>query len=347
MSNKKRNHFIPKVLLNRFASRKVREKSWIWQVGNTDSREISTKDAAVSSYFYGKPETGIEDLLGTVDGAIGSTLVFIDKGNDPNNVSEELRQICWNLAVRTRAIREQLSSMGNKTFDSFTKTVDSKEATSSITHYFDENLNEIIQKQAETLSRNERRSFLSKMKKKENRQQFLSMMNSRVNDTDILKNMSNHVAEKIKSGCIFSEGAKDGQLRTLLEALKYGSSPDWFQPLWWHIIELKNEYFILGDSCLFTQEKDGTVGSLFKFPNEWVKLYFPISPFKVLVGERTADFSDLSELRINQAQAEISQSYIYSAYFDKGVVQLSNKICEGEPIISNEKFEQFLLNPWS
>jgi len=245
VSNKKRNHFIPKVLLNRFASRKVREKFWVWQVGNTDSREISTKDAAVTSYFYGKPETGIEDLLGTVEGMIGSTLVFIDSGNDSNNVSEELRHICWNLAVRTRALREQFSSIGSTIFDGLNKTVESNEARDSISRYFDENIDELIQKQADTFSRNERRSFLAKMKNKENLRLFLSMMNSQVNNTDKLKNMSNHVVDKIKTERVFSKGSKDGQLRTLSEALKYGSSPDWFQPLKWHIVERQDGYFIL------------------------------------------------------------------------------------------------------
>lgn len=348
MSKKKRNHIIPKVLLNRFASRKEGKKAWIWQVSKTDDpREISTRNAAVSSYFYGKPETGIEEMLGPVEGMIGSTLTAIDKGDDLETLHEEFRHLCWNLAVRTRALREQYSSMGNTVIESINNGIESDEAGQSLCSYFDENANEIIQRHADSYPRNERRAFLSKMKKKSNRIQFVSMMKSATNDSSIIKTFSNMVTDKIKSERVFEKASKDGQLRALSDSLKYGSSPEWFIPIQWHIIERQDPYFILGDSCLITQREDGSVGSLFKFSSEWKKLYLPISPHKVLVGSRSDECHILSDEQINQAQAEISQSHIFSSHIDEGIIRLSDYIREGEPIVSNEEFERFLSNPWN
>ena len=64
----KRNHYIPRLLLNRFASRAEGDKHWVWQSGQGgQSREISTRDAAVGSHFYGALDTGVEQALAKVE----------------------------------------------------------------------------------------------------------------------------------------------------------------------------------------------------------------------------------------------------------------------------------------
>ena len=286
-------------------------------------------------------------MLGPVEGMIGSTLTSIDKGCDLETLHEELRHLCWNLAIRTRALREQYSSMGNGVIESINNAIGSEEAGKSLRDYFDENANEIIQRHADSYPRNERRAFLAKMKKKSNRVQFISIMKSATNDSSLIKTFSNFATDGIKSNKTFEKASKDGQLRALSDSLKYGSSPDWFLPTRWHIRENQDPYYILGDSCVITQRVGGSVGSLFKFSSEWTKLYLPISPHKVLVGSRSDDCHDLSDEQINQVQAEITQSHIFSSYIDEGIIRLSDKIREGEPIVSNEEFEHFLSNPWN
>jgi hypothetical protein len=76
-TRKKRNHYVPRVILNRFASyrdekRKV-YKIWNYRKDGT-SKEISTKDAALGVYFYGKEDAVLEDQFGKVETKIGHVL---------------------------------------------------------------------------------------------------------------------------------------------------------------------------------------------------------------------------------------------------------------------------------
>lgn len=81
MPDRRRNHFIPRFLLNRFASRRKDSKAWIWQISQDGSAvEISTRDAAVATDFYGGPETGVEDAFAEAETEFSRTLAAIERG---------------------------------------------------------------------------------------------------------------------------------------------------------------------------------------------------------------------------------------------------------------------------
>src|SRR5437773_5887036 len=100
---KVRNHYIPRLLLNRFASRTQGDTSWIWQLSSDGrAREISTRDAAVGSLFYGKPDSGVEEALARIESRFAPILERIDLGEQPSEFQEALRQFVYLLFIRTR-----------------------------------------------------------------------------------------------------------------------------------------------------------------------------------------------------------------------------------------------------
>ena len=130
---RKRNHVIPKFLLNRFSSRQNGNKHWIWQIERSGKpKEVSTRDAAVSNYFYGGQETGVEDAFANVEGRFSALLRSLDWGDPPMNHSEDLRLFVWTLAARTQAVRGQVSGMANDLLDQVTTTITPEQARAEV-----------------------------------------------------------------------------------------------------------------------------------------------------------------------------------------------------------------------
>ena len=108
----RRNHYIPRFLLSRFASRRLGKKSWIGQVDRTNTREISTKDAAVSHDFYGRPDTGLENALSLLEGRLAASIAALEAGQLTRANDDDLRTLVWNMVFRGKASREQLADTG-------------------------------------------------------------------------------------------------------------------------------------------------------------------------------------------------------------------------------------------
>lgn len=115
MSASRRNHFIFRLLLGRFASRVVGEKSWIWQVSSNGAAcQISTRDAAVSVDFYGGCETGLENALKKFEAEFHQALTAVESGANPHTYSDVLSRLIWTLSARTRALRSNFEKVGSQ-----------------------------------------------------------------------------------------------------------------------------------------------------------------------------------------------------------------------------------------
>jgi len=136
---------MPRFLLNRFSSRGERKKCWIWQLEQGGMPiEISTRDAAVSDYFYGGPETGVEDAFANVEDRLSALPQSLDQGELPENLAEDLRLFIWTLAVRTRAVRDQLGGTANVLFDQMATTITSDQALAAVLEQLDLQFDRVI-----------------------------------------------------------------------------------------------------------------------------------------------------------------------------------------------------------
>ena len=109
-SNPKRHHFVPRLLLRRFASRVNRKKNrtlyYIFAHDQTTgSFETNVDNIALESGFYGQFSEGLEPALSAVESDFASTLDHLDRTGTVDAVAPTISGFMWLQALRTRTFR--------------------------------------------------------------------------------------------------------------------------------------------------------------------------------------------------------------------------------------------------
>lgn len=239
---KRRNHFIPRFLLNRFASRIEGKKYWVWQVSPSDPPiEISTRDAAVAPRFYGNPESGIEDAFASVETRFGQTLIAIDAGESPQGHSEDLRQYVWTLAVRTRALREQFIALTDRFLIEFAESAHSQKARL------------VLARQLESAVDEQINGMFSKVPFPQNnaaKKLFRRLAIKQAAALDPARMLTEFV-NILRQQDVLGKAGSGGHLRALATLLKSGNTPDSVNPSHWQVMSAPPGSFVLGDACVF------------------------------------------------------------------------------------------------
>jgi Protein of unknown function (DUF4238) len=301
MGRARRNHYIPQFLLRRFASRTDGQKHLIWQLSRDGAvREISTRDAAVATDFYGDASNSIEPALAILEAGYGGALAAIDRGSIPPN--DVLRQFVWTTAARTRAIREQFVDMGEATLDRvFDYLANTEEGKNELFDYSrsrplfsDALLRKLPTKQQRQFSIRQRMEL-----ERELRQRARGSLD--------LPAIFAQIKEGLAKAGGFSPAAARGQLQVLR-----GDVRQWFQPSRWEV--QPGSALILGDCCVVAVDAEGNTGSLITIGRERRRVLLPISPTQILVGYEADEPSSPVDLdAINLASAELSDSVIYAS----------------------------------
>jgi len=324
---KVRNHYIARLLLNRFASRVEQKKKkkicWVWQVTKKGNpKEISTKDTALSKYFYGKSETGVEDAFGNIETRFSQILSAIDRNECPDNYHQELNFILWLFYTRTRSLRDNLGSSMERVLGlipDIAKTVPFKDQVvkQGKQHFSDPVQIELL---SQRLPLEKRALFINIMGNPsiqelmaQQIEQFISMQGS---------SLSEAMVAQVKKEKIIPKITKGSHNKALLKMLQEETIPSKFTPLRWEYIKSKEPTFILGDSCMFAVTQDGKTCSILRAANDWQAIYFPISSTQVLAALRDEKLTPLAFEEINRASAEVSYDYIYASRKDM-LVQFS------------------------
>jgi hypothetical protein len=334
------NHFIPEFLLNRFCSRQMKKKKkkihWIWQIGRSGlPREVITRKAAASNYFYGGQETGVENALANAEGRFGALLLALDRGEAAENYSEDLRLFVWTLAVRTSAIRGQLGVAVNDLFDQMATTITPDQAQTAVLERLDVALDGALEDELRKFPVQQQAIARNNLMVPEIRQQIFRLGGALVRSTDVA-GMFRWMLRELCSQNIAASASKDGQIRGLSSRLASGMAPDSFSPDYWYIYESTTTDLVLGDGCVFATAENGSVGSLFRLGQSWNAMYCPISPSKFLVGTWSLTNSVLSASEINKISAELSFSYIYARSDGEAERSLAQRIGSTAPFISQE-----------
>jgi len=343
MSQKKRNHFIPRVLLNRFCSRSEPQenKYWIWTFGpSTGAKEISTKDVAVSKYFYGKPASGLEDKFGDVEKQLGATFAAIDRGAPVQNFKEKLSNFAWIQAWRTRSIRSRVVNAFSDVLGGLRDSVDSNEARLSLIarneRLIDEKFQTIPAAQIAEMSR-----MLGGL-------QAVEYMKAQMRDAVHSGIFSREIQKMIQSILDFGsidKSSDDIMNESLVQILdKDVSSPAIFN-VDWELFEAGEGALMLSDSCLFSVAADGWVSPVVDAIS-WQTLVFPISSSKFLVGKKKPGEFSLNVEQINRASACCSVFQFFApeaGKFSDLVPLIGSRI---EMLRDGEK-KQLLSSVWS
>lgn len=286
--------------------------------------EISTKDAAVASHFYGERETGIEDAFVESETRFSSLLRELESGPQREVIHHELRGFVWTLATRTRALRQQATEMLRQ-FTSLTleaaSTPDSPDALArrfrvAFEQRLDRELANRPQKERELLS-----SILDRAagrKPGERRAEALSRL-------PLVQVMARGMIDTVNDPDFLARAGQDGQIQGLQSLLLEVGTPTWFQPARWEVVPVEKP-LVLGDGCVFVTRSDGWSGSLLLANKEWDVLYFPISSKNLLVGYRESRPQLLTTEEVNQTSAALSWTHFFASSVDADTRAMATSI---------------------
>lgn len=319
-----RNHFISRFLLRRFASKvdAKRKKSWIWDIQKAGTaREISTRDAAVSSKFYGDRATGIEDAFAKEEEKFSKALRAIDAGAPLAEHASTLSRFVWSQAARTRALRQSVAETMDAVFSTFTSSLDSAAAMAAFKRMTKEELPRTIADEMSKLPLHSRRDAECRLEAMGGTEGAVQLALARVDGVEFAA-FGVLLNAMMKSEGFIDKAMERGHVRGLSKLLLEQRSDQQFRPDAWYLLEDPSGSIVLGDVGVFAVAQDGTTSLVMRVSNSWREMYLPISPTKALVAcEGTAQPS-LSPEEINRASASFSLVSIYAARLTESERQL-------------------------
>lgn len=310
-STRRRNHYVPRFLLKRFASRSLGKKSWIWQVPQEgDPVEISTRDAAVARDFYGSPGSGVEDAFANAETRFAEVLSRIDSGEPPQQHHEDLRELAWTLVARTRAFRQQFAQF----FDGLLER-----ALDSVTqpNHGDRLTQELAARVSVAWEQHMAKLPPSEQAEVRRRLELVGLgddardISSRLLGSPLARQFREEFLNAAPPRAMERASAK-GQIEGLQKTLASSSVPEWFRPHRW-TIHRADGTLILGDGCVFARTGAGRISSLVLAREDWEQVYLPVSPSRILVGSRTDHSALVDAEEINDYSVGLSWTHFFSS----------------------------------
>ena len=345
MGSRKRNHYIPRFLLNKFASRSQGPTFWIWQIrADGATAEVSTRDAAVSRMFYGARELGIESKYDLQENIISPIISAIISGESPSSHHEKLRVFLYHLSVRTRAARGQLA----RAFHDMMSLIESVGSTPKYKTLFIASLNNNFYEHLFSAMRTYPPDVQSILRN--------TIIHNPMLVDDLKKKMicylnSSHFDDAYQKfyrdatlHLDFNRVSVNGHISGLERLLTTNMVPELFKPSTWHVITSDDELFILSDAGVVAINNDNVPGPLYAHGNKWKEAYLPINPHTMLVGMKEPGEPTLSIDEINRIGASLSYDAIYSAVRYDRAVDIFELIGGGKSIVNNEKMLSILDN---
>lgn len=347
-SKKRRNHFIPRLLLNRFASRFESKpaKFWIYEVrANCPALELSTKDAAVITDFYGKEDSEIEDTFATrIEPRFAHALNCIESGEDPSSYGDELAQFIWLQAIRTQSVRVQFCAAGDRIFDALTDSFATDAAITHLKNQIPDIADEALNEHLAGLPRAERRRRKRELMRSG---LFASIQNSISNNvtSQFMTNVASSAFAHARKENVLGRGAADGQIKGLKNLLKNGQVPEALHSLQWSAVKESEQHLVLSDVCVIAHNSSGHVGSVLQV-DDWNSLYLPISKTTLLVGSKKGASLSLSFQALNEASARASIRSIYCSVLTPEVEFLKSILGSSTEILTEERLNEIMRDAW-
>lgn len=345
MLNKKRNHYIPRFLLNNFASRTEGRKRWVWQyLRDVEPRQVSTRDVAVRSFFYGRDPT-IEDSLSEVEAQMKPVVDALVSGRAATEYVPELAQFVYLLAVRTRALRLQIADTA------------SEMATALFGADCQDVFEEALRREAEKAYMKERKRVLKGLPKSQRR--TASKLIRRGLPKDMFMSKAESLLAQLNTKAVlialagqaatldFHSATEGGQLEGLAKLLATSKAPDSLLGASWNVAGSGDDRLVLGDSCVFAVDRQGQCGSFFRFGNdEWEQLYLPLTPRHLLVATKDQHQPAISCQRVNEISAQLAETAIFSSSRDDYTAELAKLIGQAPALLSEGEMKQMAREIW-
>jgi hypothetical protein len=301
MTETKNQHYIPRLLLRRFASRSKRDEFFIWCFRKGQPPyEANVNGIAAERYFYGKStETPIESEMGNRETLYAELLREIASTETiTSNQAFQLSDFIAHLMIRTRHLRTGMS----QTFEHLFRDVFQQAATHPKTEAL---ISRAIEFQADI-----KKESLNKQERALREQALKKLM---LQELDI--------DSKIKE---IPTMAKQAQVAALEK--RHPERTRQLIDLKWSVIN--TDHLILGDVGLIAYDEENRQfkpGSTFN-PESQEYLFLPISPNALIAGSRADHQLKLDENRINLASARLSENFFVSSTNSKAEEDLRASI---------------------
>lgn len=338
-----RNHFVPQFLLRRFASKKPAKASFVWVFERTgEIEEMSTNRTAWHWDFYGEEANGVETGLRSYESQHARTLLRIDAGNSVQDYQEEMRQLVWMLAVRTRALRRQYAAAVSRLLDHYEAHANTEPARTAasrhIRHILPEVLTNAFAKLPPAYGKRAQELLV-------NPERYKALENTLAAQIDALDMQSfmMWVRQATNLGGKLARSAATGQITALEQFLKAPQPPASFSPALWHVERRPKGTFVLGDSCVFATDKNGNASALLAHMRDWQGIYLPISDQSVLIASRRDGIELMSDEDINRASVRLSDQAFYACRRTAREEMYVEEIGRGVPIMTDEELSAIVL----
>lgn len=339
VGKKDRQHYIPQFLLRRFASR-VDAKSgatFVFQTRKESApKEVSVRDAAVASQFYGNSANGVEDALGKAEDQFGTVLRQLDAGASVDNYVEAIGNFIWLHTVRTRALRESMATAFKLLFDRIAQEFTSERAQNEFQRFFEDEIEVIadtaFEQKHPNLPSQERSAMVTALLAGGNRQAIVDIFKQSGVVTWGLT-MFGQLLQAPQLRKQLDTKLKDAHSRSVARLINERIVPAALQGCHFQIIASGSDHFILGDCCAFVVGKDAAIEPVNRNLSEMRELYLPISSTQALAALRGIDQPTLTTPEINLGSVICSRDALFSRD-QSGAANLAHRIGENAHMVT-------------
>jgi hypothetical protein len=317
---KRLNHTIPKFLLNRFASKVIEKKNkpdkhLIFEIPrDAPPRERGTSQVAVQSHFYGKESTKLEDALMRAETKFASVLRELDAGTDPGRFGDELSHYVWLQAVRTPALRNQVSTAFGRVLSGAGDLMLSEEGFQRAIKRAD--IGALVREEIDRKLVGVPASVKARILAYTNSPEFKEQLLVHLNEPEAKRSTNFLIAEFMRRAtdpAQISLMTERGHIHATAKLVQERSVPGALKNASWRVMRYADQPLILGDCCAFYVTVEEGVSPILRAGMEWRAIYMPISRHSALVAEVSAGQPLWDAVRVNEASASCSHRYVYSS----------------------------------
>lgn len=331
-------HYIPQLLLRRFASRVERGrkrkhyKYFLWHVDvSRNAVEESTREVGSSESFYGHNNTADGNLL-SLETKFGDALQKIGSGRLASDFNVTLREFAWSLALRTNNTRNQLTSMFKGGLDAVTNPDDNEQFDIALWAKFENKLKSLEENQ---------------------RLQVVQALNDPAKGPALAQAIRAHALSFLKfAGLVLEQsnavesGIRDELISMISDSRSLSSPLTAFDFAKWELKIYNAHSILLGDAVMFAIDTDGNAFPPLKKISSCEFIVLPVSHSSVLVGSRLGRTLDCTAAHINTMSAQFSESDIFASTVEK-VNEYKNLIGAHAQLLSQTELSELRRSVWT
>lgn len=335
----KRQHFIPRFLLEGFASHTSGDGIFTW-VYRKGSSPFSTNiiNVGVEGYFYTDGnDTQADDMITEAEGTF-APLVQELRANPPMAVyNPQIPTLIAHFEIRTRHLRESFLRTGNYLVSRLLDFMDDEKSFIEYLERTFRNDPSILRKAISDVlqKRGIPKTMLGPVLQLVYSRLFLFMKESR----PMLRQLASHLRSVLPK--TLSEGAKSGHIRALKESVAPEVKAQEYKDLVYIVKEVPEGGLILGDSIiLFQVEGLRSFKTFLEKRNILNAVLLPLNSRKFLVGTR--DSFSISEQLLPEAIARCSLEYFVAEEESDTNRSLQEKIGEDASPLTRAELEDII-----